>query len=598
MSQPGTSNAQDDSWEPPLYIHSDSDTLRIQGEIYHNDTQPILCIGLEDDQMTDYERQLVLGNRFDQAHIRKCIYMVNTLSPDEEIAYQGMDPPEEQSAYLRTLIDEVERGTRPMRVFHPRQEPAQDAHVEPELTPLEQKAKWLKNNQRLVLQVTPRAPGEVPPRKTRQTPARPATPSPAGRETAQLNQTIQELRAQLGQALAANADRTLPDASGIQPYNPGLNKTTGRQGLNLTRELWTTDTGATILPLGNEIPEVYQGSNALSESLLTRLQVQPVQHRVENYKRLPYKEGDNMLTTFDMWAIAVHRSFPDNLAKKDALWTEISGCAEMLNLIPEAEEYWSNADYSFIRLVYECRSRLSQDARKEDIAQKYLVAKQKPEEKAIEYVKRLHCMRERAFGYQSHTGKRLYENAWINHLEVAMNGFLNKQVALAVSNVYPETADQLAEVVRKTEQSLTRMLRVGYAQGTVDPSATLGLEKPPQRVASMAENIAPCPNQTIQALNRDKSRYPKCMNCGDRYHSTEVCTSERVCWYCKKPGHMARECFSRAQDGNNKPRGTSKHNSKPAGAPAKTYQVQAMGVVAAEALAPQATWAGFQEGSL
>ena len=74
--------------------------------------------------MTEYERQQVAGNRFDQAHIRKCIYMVNTLSPDEEIAYQMMDTPEDQSAYLSTLIDEVERGTRPMRVFHPLQEPA------------------------------------------------------------------------------------------------------------------------------------------------------------------------------------------------------------------------------------------------------------------------------------------------------------------------------------------------------------------------------------------------------------------------------------------------------------------------------------------
>ena len=407
------------------------------------------------------------------------------------------------------------------------------------------------------------------------------------------------LRRQVAQsAQVPSADRTIPSEGGFQAYNPGLDRATGKQGLNTTTETWTTDAGATILPLGNEISEVYQGSNALTESLLKRLQVQTVQHRVENYKRLPYKEGDDMITTFDMWAIAVHRSFPDNLAKKDALWTEINSCTEMLNLMPEAGEYWTSADFSFIRLVYECRSRLTQDARKEDIAQKYLVAKQKPDEKAIEFTKRLQCMRDKAFGYQGQNGKRLYENAWINHLEVAMNGFLNKQVALAVSNVYPETTNQLADVVRKTEASLTRMLRVGYAQGTVDPSATIGLEKPPQRVASMAENIVPCPDQTIQALNRDRPRYIKCTNCGDKNHSTEVCTLGRVCWYCKKPGHMARECFSKAKDGNNRPGGTFKNNSKPAGAPTKTYQVQAMGVVSAETLAPQATWAGFQEGSL
>ena len=103
--------------------------------------------------------------------------------------------------------------------------------------------------------------------------------------------------------LAANADRTIPNVSGVQVYNPGLDRATGKQGLNTTTDHWTTDTGATILPLGNEISEVYQGPNALTESLLKRLQVQTVQHRVENYKRLPYKEGDDMINTFDMWVI-------------------------------------------------------------------------------------------------------------------------------------------------------------------------------------------------------------------------------------------------------------------------------------------------------
>ena len=242
MSPPGTSNApQDKSWEPPLYTHSDSDTLRIQGEIYQNDTLPIVCIGLEDDQMTEWERQQVAGNKYDRAHIRKCIYMVNTLSFEEEAAYNIMDTPADQSAYLSTLIEEVERGTRLMRVFHPREEPAQDAPMEPELTPMERKSKLLRENPNLVIQVTPRAPGEVPPRRIPQTPARPATPSHLGRE-ALLNQTIQNLRIQLEQARATNVNRTLPDASGTQPYNPGLNRITGKQGLNMSKDYWTTDT--------------------------------------------------------------------------------------------------------------------------------------------------------------------------------------------------------------------------------------------------------------------------------------------------------------------------------------------------------------------
>ena len=193
MSAPGTSNAPDESWEPPLYTNSDSDTLRIQGEVYHNDSFPIICIGLEDNQMTELELQQVQGNKYDQAHIRKCIYMVNTLSAEEAIVYNGMLTPEDQSAYLSTLIDDVEKGTRPMRVLYPPEEPAQDARVEQELPPSqrrEQKAKWLKDNSRLILQVAPRAPGDVPPRRALRKPSRPATPSPVRRETANLNQTI------------------------------------------------------------------------------------------------------------------------------------------------------------------------------------------------------------------------------------------------------------------------------------------------------------------------------------------------------------------------------------------------------------------------
>ena len=69
MDLAGGSNAIDESWEPALYINSDSDTLTIQGEIYHNDSLPIICIGLEDDQMTDLEIAQVQGttDKYEQA---------------------------------------------------------------------------------------------------------------------------------------------------------------------------------------------------------------------------------------------------------------------------------------------------------------------------------------------------------------------------------------------------------------------------------------------------------------------------------------------------------------------------------------------------
>ena len=77
MDQAGGNNPNDESWEPTLYLGTDSDTLTIQGEIYQNDSVPIICIGLEDDQMTDTEIAQVLGtaNKYEQAHMRKCIHV-------------------------------------------------------------------------------------------------------------------------------------------------------------------------------------------------------------------------------------------------------------------------------------------------------------------------------------------------------------------------------------------------------------------------------------------------------------------------------------------------------------------------------------------
>ena len=59
----------------------------------------------------------------------------------------------------------------------------------------------------------------------------------------------------------------------------------------------------------------------------------------------------------------------------------------MMDQMPEVSEYLYSDDYSFIRFVFECRRRLAQDSRKEDIAQRYLVCEQKTGKKAIEYIK-------------------------------------------------------------------------------------------------------------------------------------------------------------------------------------------------------------------
>ena len=59
------------------------------------------------------------------------------------------------------------------------------------------------------------------------------------------------------------------------------------QELNTTKSIWATESGATILPLGNERPKVYSGSEALPDHLLERLQAQNLQCRVGTHHLMP-----------------------------------------------------------------------------------------------------------------------------------------------------------------------------------------------------------------------------------------------------------------------------------------------------------------------
>ena len=64
-------------------------------------------------------------------------------------------------------------------------------------------------------------------------------------------------------------------------------------------------------------------------------------------------------------------------------------------------------------MVYKCRKRLNRHSRKSDLAQRYLVEKQKSGEKATEFITRLTSLRTKAFGKKDALGLWGYENAWV-----------------------------------------------------------------------------------------------------------------------------------------------------------------------------------------
>ena len=162
-----------------------------------------------------------------------------------------------------------------------------------------------------------------------------------------------------------------------------------------------------------------------------------------------------------------------------------------------------NDKYSFIRLVFECRKRLVRHSREEDIDQQYQDCHQRYGEKAIEYIGRLHYLRERAVGWTAWGDKIGYHNTWENHLEMAKVGLRDSRLAREITEQQPGTAQQLYDLIRRTEGALIRIARMDRVSGS--------LEGIPQPVGAMTPppglNVAkeqPRLDQTAGNLEREE----------------------------------------------------------------------------------------------
>ena len=309
---------------------------------------------------------------------------------------------------------------------------------------------------------------------------------------------------------ADSPDPKTPEIN-ANPYNqpgdkipsPELNITTGEQELNTTRSTWVTKAGVTILPLGEEKREIYFGSEALPTKLLGKLQVQNQGRRIEKYELVHYDQRKNVLTTFDSWVETIHQAIPFDLARKDTLWLQIQSTPAILAELITMGEYMYNDKYSFIRLVFECRKRLVRHSREEDIDQQYQDCHQRYGEKAIEYIDRLRYLRERAVGCTAWGDKIGYHNTWENHLEMAKVGLRDSRLAREITEQQPGTAQQLYDLIRRTEGALIRIARMDRVSG--------GLEGRPQPVGAMTPppglNVAkeqPRLDQTAGNLEREE----------------------------------------------------------------------------------------------
>ena len=333
--------------------------------------------------------------------------------------------------------------------------------------------------------------------------------------------------------------------------------------------------------LGLEISDIWQGPDALSHFLIGRLLTQNPKARAESLPVLVPNPEHDQVDIFEEWALNVHRCQPHWLYKKDVLWQQIRKHSDFAIQLLDCEIYSKDDDFSFIRLVYECRKRLNCHSHRTDLARKYTQEKQKSGEKATDFITRLTNLRTKAFGKKDAKGLWTFENAWIHHLDTALWGFENKQLVAKVCDANPQDAKALYDATAHAEETLNRNVKFGAILGLVDNRALVGLDPAGQNPSKL--------NSTgVQAMGPGQ-KAPKCMKCGDKKHKTDACSyATRVCFYCKKPDHNLADCPTRPKQGQNR-----NNSSRPAATP----QIREMSA-SSEDQAPSPTWVGFQEGSL
>ena len=283
--------------------------------------------------------------------------------------------------------------------------------------------------------------------------------------------------------------------------------------------------GLTLLPLIDEIRPVYQGEHALPKHMLLKLQ-QCWDKEDKTVIIHKYVSGSKR-KWLDTALLAVHKNVHEIQDMKNTLWAEIEQNPEIENQLPECRRYVHNMDYSYIRLAYELRRRLSHDSDKLVLYESYRKLAQRTGERATEFISRATALREQAYcNTMDDDSENVYLNPWDQHYEIVLRGFTNKQLMGEISRINPKNMIELRMAVEQTEAMLSRNIRLGLVQGQEDPRALVGLPLPSEEVI-----------QQIQAMSGS------CYNCGDKRHFKDQCTYPgNVCYRCKKPGHIKIDC--------------------------------------------------------
>ena len=154
------------------------------------------------------------------------------LVPAEEHEAPNTTPTQQHQAtninltFLGNQVGDAEWGVGPVQRCKPPGTHVLDTQQVPEMTPsqmMKNKIKWLKDKPNLVLQVSPRGPGDGITRDIKQNTPNQMDSELLDQEMANLRSTIEILRHQVAQRnQAATTNQTAPGQQGTQVQDPNL----------------------------------------------------------------------------------------------------------------------------------------------------------------------------------------------------------------------------------------------------------------------------------------------------------------------------------------------------------------------------------------
>lgn len=233
---------------------------------------------------------------------------------------------------------------------------------------------------------------------------------------------------------------------------------------------------------------------------------------------------------------------------KKLLWLKarLTGRAQLaLQHLPEEVQ----ADYA--RLIKAMKDRFEPESRKGRYQAEFQARRKKASEGWANFAQDLQILVDKAF---PHLQGEAREQMALTHYLAQID---NPQLAFSVKQQKPNSLDAAVSTTLEMESYLPQKGgAIGVAGSEVNPESM-------QSIPIAATGNEPTPGMMKELLDRMKKLETQLQGItqpshgGDKQQSSHIRQNRRptiTCWRCNRPGHIARDCYTRLPQGNEQPR--------------------------------------------